>query len=136
MVKDAEAHAEEDKKRKEEIDVRNNADTLVYSTEQTLSELGDKVPADTKSEVEGALNELKEALKGTDVEAIKSATDKARNAGYKLGEIAYQQANAAQQAAGAAGAAGANPGAASTTSGDDDVVDADYEVVDDDKQDK
>ena len=137
MVKDAEAHAEEDKKRKEEIDVRNNADTLVYSTEQTLSELGDKVPADTKSEVEGALNELKEALKGTDVEAIKSATDKARNAGYKLGEIAYQQANAAQQAAGAAGAQpGANPGAASTTSGDDDVVDADYEVVDDDKQDK
>ena len=119
MVKDAEAHAEEDKKHKEEVETRNNCDALVNATEQTLNELGDKVPADSKSAAEEAINEAKTALAGSDIEAIKAATEKLQQAGYKLAEVAY--ADAQQQTDGAAGAQPA----------DDDVVDADYEVVDD-----
>ena len=116
MVKDAEAHAEEDKAKKDEIEVRNQTDSLAYSTEQTLNELGDKVPADTKADVEAAIEEAKKALDGTDVEAIKAAGEKLQQAGYKLAEIVYsdQQGQAPQ---------GGQPGG-------DDVVDADYEVVD------
>jgi molecular chaperone DnaK len=121
MVKDAEAHAEEDKKRKEEVETRNNADALVNATEQTLSELGDKAPADTKAAAEEAIAEAKTALEGTDIEAIKAATEKLQQAGYKLAEVVYS----AQQAEGAPADAGA---AAS-----DDTIEADYEVVDDDQ---
>uniref|UniRef100_UPI0026E0CC1A Hsp70 family protein n=1 Tax=uncultured Slackia sp. TaxID=665903 RepID=UPI0026E0CC1A len=123
MVKDAEAHADEDAKRKEEIEVRNNTDSLVNATEQTLSELGDKVPADTKSAAEAAIAEAKTALEGSDIEAIKAAGEKLQQAGYKLAEVVYsaQQADGAA-AAGAAGAA--NPA-------DDGPIEADYEVVDD-----
>ena len=124
MVKDAEAHAEEDKKRKEEVETRNNCDALVNATEQTLNELGDKVPADSKSAAEEAINEAKTALSGTDIEAIKAATEKLQQAGYKLAEVAYSQQQGAEGAAGAAGAAaGAQP--------DDGPIEADYEVVDD-----
>ncbi len=126
MVKDAEAHAEEDKKRKEEVETRNNCDALVNATEQTLTELGDKVPADSKSAAEEAINEAKTALSGTDIEAIKAATEKLQQAGYKLAEIAYSQ-NAPEGAAGA-DAAGAQS--------DDGPIEADYEVVDDDKEGK
>ena len=119
MVKDAEAHAEEDKAKKDEIEVRNQTDSLAYSTEQTLSELGDKVPADTKADVEAALAEAKSALEGTDVEAIKAASEKLQQAGYKLAEIVYSDQQ--EQTA---------PGAAPSDDGGDDVVDADYEVVD------
>jgi molecular chaperone DnaK len=130
MVKDAEAHAEEDKARKDEIDVRNTADSLVYSTEQSLSELGDKVPEDTKSEVEAALADVKKALEGTDVEAIKTETEKAQKVSYKLAEIVYKDAQTAE--------AGTADAGTSEAGSDDDVVDADYEVVDDadKKQDK
>ncbi len=121
MVKDAEAHAEEDKKQKEEVEVRNQADSLVYSTEQTLNELGDKVNADLKSKTESAIADAKKALEGTDIEAIKSATEALQSAGYELAQVVY--ADAQQQTDG--GAAGAQ------SQGDDDVVDADYEVVDD-----
>ncbi len=124
MVKDAEAHAEEDKKRKEEVETRNNCDALVNATEQTLNELGDKVPADSKSAAEEAINEAKTALSGTDIEAIKAATEKLQQAGYKLAEVAYSQQQGAEDAAGAAGAAA---GAQS----DDGPIEADYEVVDD-----
>ena len=124
MVKDAEAHAEEDKKRKEEVETRNNCDALVNATEQTLNELGDKVPADSKSAAEEAINEAKTALSGTDIEAIKAATEKLQQAGYKLAEVAYSQQQGAE---GAAGAAGAAAGAQS----DDGPIEADYEVVDD-----
>ena len=124
MVKDAEAHAEEDKKRKEEVETRNNCDALVNATEQTLNELGDKVPADSKSTAEEAINEAKTALSGTDIEAIKAATEKLQQAGYKLAEVAYSQQQGAE---GAAGAAGAAAGAQS----DDGPIEADYEVVDD-----
>ncbi|MBP3892516.1 MAG: Hsp70 family protein, partial [Atopobiaceae bacterium] len=118
MVKDAEAHAEEDKAKKDEIEVRNQTDSLAYSTEQTLNELGDKVPADTKADVQAAIDEAKKALEGTDVEAIKAAADKLQQAGYKLAEIVYSD----QQDQTAPGA--------DAQSGGDDVVDADYEVVD------
>ncbi|MDO4404414.1 MAG: molecular chaperone DnaK, partial [Atopobiaceae bacterium] len=89
MVKDAEAHAEEDKAKKDEIEVRNQTDSLAYSTEQTLNELGDKVPADTKSEVQAAIDEAKKALDGTDIDSIKAAGEKLQQAGYKLAEIVY-----------------------------------------------
>ena len=126
MVKDAEAHAEEDKKRKEEVETRNNCDALVNATEQTLSELGDKVPADSKSAAEEAINEAKTALAGTDIDSIKAATEKLQQAGYKLAEIAYSQ-NAAQPGA---------DGAAAAAQSDDGPIEADYEVVDDDKEGK
>ena len=129
MVKDAEAHAEEDKKHKDEIEVRNQTDSLCYSTEQTLKDLGDKAPADVKKQVEDAVAEAKKALGGTDIDAIKAAGDKLQEAGHKLAEIVYSDTNA--QASAGADAAGAQP-----TGNPDDVVDADYEVVDDDKDNK
>ena len=128
MVKDAESHAEEDKKHKDEIEVRNQTDSLAYSTEQTLKDLGDKVPVDMKKQVEDAVAEAKKALDGTDIDAIKAAGEKLQDVGHKLAEIVYSTTNA--QTAGAADAAGAQQQAGSA----DDVVDADYEVVDDDKK--
>ena len=122
MVKDAEAHAEEDAKRKEEIEVRNNADALVNATEQTLQEVGDKAPADVKSAAEEAIAEAKQALEGSDMDAIKAATEKMQQAGYKLAEVVYstQGPDAASQAA-----------AAESTPADD-TIEADYEGVEDD----
>ena len=120
MVKDAEAHAEEDKRQKEEVEVRNQTDSLCYSTEQTIADLGDKVSADVKVEAEAAISEAKKALEGTDVDAIKAAGDKLQEVAYKLAQIVY--ADAQQETGGSAAA-----------SSDDDVVDADYEVVDDDQ---
>ena len=119
MVKDAEAHAEEDKKQKEEVEVRNQTDSQCYSTEQTLNELGDKVSADVKSKAEAAIADAKKALEGPDVEAIKAAGESLQSVAYELAQVVY--ADAQQQTDGAAGAQPA----------DDDVVDADYEVVDD-----
>ena len=119
MVKDAEAHAEEDKKQKEEVEVRNQTDSLCYSTEQTLNELGDKVSVDVKSKAEAAIADAKKALEGSDVEAIKAAGESLQSVAYELAQVVY--ADAQQQTDGAAGAQPA----------DDDVVDADYEVVDD-----
>ena len=122
MVKDAELHAEEDKKRKEEVEVRNNCDALVNATEQTLQEVGDKAPADVKSAAEEAIAEAKQALEGSDMDAIKAATEKMQQAGYKLAEVVYstQGPDAASQAA-----------AAESTPADD-TIEADYEVVEDD----
>ena len=122
MVKDAESHAEEDKKQKDEIEIRNQADSLCYSTEQTLKDLGDKVPADMKSEVETAVADAKKALDGNDIEAVKAASDKLQEVGHKLAEIVYTDTQAQT-------AEGAQP-----TGDTDDVVDADHDVVDDDKQ--
>ena len=118
MVKDAESHAEEDKKRKDEIEIRNQTDSLAYSTEQTVKELGDKAPADMKQQAEDAVAEAKKALEGTDIDAIKAAGEKLQEVGHKLAEVVYSSAQA-----------DASAGAANTSS--DDVVDADYEVVDD-----
>ena len=124
MVKDAESHAEEDKKHKDEIEVRNQTDSLAYSAEQTLADLGDKVPADQKKEVEDAIAEAKKSLEGTDIDAIKAAGEKLTAASQKLAQVVYS----ATQDATAAGTDAAPS--------DDDVVDADYEVVDDDKNNK
>ena len=123
MVKDAESHAEEDKKRKDEIEIRNQTDSLAYSTEQTVKELGDKVPADMKQQADDAVAEARKALDGTDIDAIKAAGDKLQEVGHKLAEVVYSSA----QADASAGDAGQSAGSS------DDVVDADYEVVDDDK---
>ena len=126
MVKDAEAHAEEDKKQKDEIEVRNQTDSLCYGAEQTLKDLGDKVPADQKKEVEDAIAEAKKALEGTDIDAIKAAGEKLTEASQKLAQIVYSTTDEGAAAAG-------QPGAGAASNGGDDVVDADYEVVDDDK---
>ncbi|WP_417175738.1 molecular chaperone DnaK [Adlercreutzia sp.] len=126
MVKAAEQHAEEDAARKEEAEVRNNADALVNATQQTLDELGDKVPADAKAQAEEAIAETKSALEGTDVDAIKAATEKIQQAGYKLAEVVYSTEGAA---------AGAQAAAAETAPADD-TIEADYEVVDDENEGK
>jgi molecular chaperone DnaK len=124
MVKDAETHADEDRKVKEQAEVRNMADSLVYATEKSLKDLGDKVPADTKTACEDAMAEVKKALEGDDIDAIKASTEKLQEASYKLAEIVYQDASAAQSPEGEGGAAAASG---------DEVVDADYEVVDEEK---
>ena len=124
MVKDAEAHAEEDKRQKDEIEIRNQTDSLAYSTEQTLKELGDKVEEGLKNEVQAAVDEAKKALEGTDIEAIKSASEKLQEVGHKLAEVVYSAAN--EQATADA--------SATSSDASDDVVDADYEVVDDNKE--
>ncbi len=126
MVKDADQHAEEDAARKEEAEVRNNADALVNATQQTLDELGDKVPADAKTQAEEAIAETKSALEGTDIDAIKAATEKIQQAGYKLAEVVYSTEGAA---------AGAQAAAAETAPADD-TIEADYEVVDDENEGK
>ena len=127
-VKEAEKHAEEDKKRKEGIEARNQADALVYQTDKTLKELGDKLSAEDKSKVEEELASLKKALEGQDADAIKAASDKLSQTSMDaFGKIYQQQAaegaDAGQQAQGQ-----------SAGGGDEDVVDADYEVVDDEEK--
>ena len=135
-VKEAEQFAAEDAKRKEEVDVRNQGDQVVYQTEKALDEMKDKIDAADKASVEAAINKLKEALKGSDVEAIKAATEEANKAFYPVAEKMYQQANPQ------GGQPGADMGGGNCGSGDCDgscgtdpnVVDADYTVVDDDKK--
>lgn len=127
MVKDAEAHAEEDKKHKEEVEVRNNAESLVAATEKSIQELGDKVPEDTKKAAQDAAEKTKKALEGDDLEEVKKCMEELQQAGYKIAEIAYSQASA-QGAEGAAAGAGASAGEAKEN--DDGTIEADYEVVD------
>ncbi|MDJ0930897.1 molecular chaperone DnaK [Breoghania sp.] len=126
MVKEAEAHAEEDKKRKELVEAKNQAEALIHSTEKMLAEHGDKVSEVDKSTIEAALAELKTANEGEDAEAITAASQKVAEVSMKLGEAMYQ----AQQAEGGEDAAGAGE---SAEDAGDDVVDADFEEVDDDK---
>lgn len=127
MVKDAEDNAAADEERKKEIEARNTCDSLVNATEQTLQQLGDKVPADSKKQVEDAVAQAKQALAGKDVAAIKAASENLQQASNKLAEVAYGQNGAGAQAGGAAaGAAGAQAEPSS-----DEPIEADYEVVDD-----
>jgi molecular chaperone DnaK len=121
MVRDAEAHAEEDRRRREEAEVRNNADSLVYQTEKLLREQGDKISGDEKEKVESALKELKEALAGSDVNAMKNATERLVTASQGFAQKLYEQASASQATSG-------DGAAASSASQDDEVVDA--EIVD------
>lgn len=127
MVKDAEDNAAADEERKKEIEARNTCDSLVNATEQTLQQLGDKVPADSKKQVEDAVAQAKQALAGKDVAAIKAASETLQQASNTLAEVAYGQNGAGAQAGGAAaGAAGAQAEPSS-----DEPIEADYEVVDD-----
>ena len=130
-VKEAEMYAAEDAKRKEEVDVRNQGDQMVYQTEKTIADLGDKLDAGEKAEVEGKLNALKQALTGTDTAAIKAATEELTQAFYKLSEKLYQQAGGPQGQGFDPSQAG---GAQGTAPNGQDYYDADYTVVDDDKQ--
>jgi molecular chaperone DnaK len=132
MVRDAEQFAEDDRKRREEAEVRNRADTLVYTTEKFLAENAEKVPDDVKSEVEAAIGDLKKALEGSDTETIREASEKAAQVSQKMGSAIYAQAQAEQQASGAEGAA-AGDGAAQDSDNDNDVVDA--EIVDEGPED-
>jgi len=126
LVKDAEVHAEEDKKKRELVEARNQADSLIYSTEKSIKELGDKVGSDTKSKVEEAAAALKKAIEGEDTEEIKRLSEELTNASHKLAEAMYKQASAAGQQAGPGAESGGQHGGAAP---DEDVVDADFEEV-------
>jgi len=131
MVKDAEAHAEEDKKRREEAEVRNQAETLVYQTEKFVKDNDDKIPGEVKDKVTVAVKEAQEALKGTDTAAIKDAMEKLATESQAMGSAMYAQSGAQAQGGGDAGPQGA-PGGEETTPGGEEVVDA--EIVDEDKK--
>jgi len=127
LVKDAEMHADDDKKKKEIVEARNSADALVYSTEKSIKELGDKVDSETKSKIEEASAALKKAIEGEDVEEIKKLSEELTQVSHKLAEAMYQQASAADQQA-----EGADAGSADQAGGaapEEDVVDADFEEV-------
>jgi molecular chaperone DnaK len=136
MVKDAEVHAAEDKKRKELVEAKNHAESLIHSTQKSMSELGDKISAADKSTVEAAIASLKSVTEGSDAEAIKSKTNDLAQAAMKLGEAMYKAQQAASAGSGGNGAG--NPGdmgAGQQQAPEDDVVDADFtEVKDDDKK--
>lgn len=132
-VKDAEAHAEEDKKKKDEIEARNNAESLVYNSEKTLGELGDKISGEEKAKVEEEIANVKKALEGTDVEAIKQATEKLTTAFYAISEKLYSQAQQQAQAEQATNQEGTAEGAKTDENGN--VYDADYKVENEDNND-
>ncbi|MHB8783573.1 MAG: Hsp70 family protein, partial [Desulfobacteria bacterium] len=125
MVKQAEAHAEEDRKRKASIEARNHLDSLVYNTEKTLKEHRDKVPAETAAKVDAALAEAKEALKSEDEAVLKAAAEKLIHESHALAEHMYKQASSAQ--GGGAAGGGSAPGSGEAKAPEGDVVDAEYE---------
>ena len=139
MQRDAESHAEEDKKAKEAIEIKNNADMLAYQAEKQLKELGDKVPADKKQQVEEAIKAVREAVNGNDTDAMKRTYDDLQNKFQEISAELYKQASAAQGAQ-----AGPQPGPETQSRGgaeegagargNGDVVDAEFEVVDEDKK--
>jgi molecular chaperone DnaK len=132
MVRDAESHAEEDKKKKEVVDAKNQGENLVYSTRKSLKEFGDKVDGATRGDIENAMRDLEEAIKGDNLDLIKSRAEKLQEAAYKLSEAAYQAAQAQQGGKGGTdGGPGTDAGAGGTE--DEVVEEADYEVIDDDK---
>jgi len=131
-VKDAELHSEDDKKKKELIEARNHADSLIYATEKSLKDLGDKVDAETRSKVEAATADLKKAMEGEDAAEIKAKSEALTQSSHKLAEAMYQQAAQSEQAGADAQAGGSQQGAGAQA--DDDVVDADFEEVKEDKK--
>ncbi|MCE5272559.1 molecular chaperone DnaK [bacterium] len=136
MVKDAQSHEAEDKKKREEVEIRNRADQMAFESEKNLKEMGDKLDSATRSSLEAAVEKVRSALKGTDIEEIKAAHEGLTGIWNQAAQQMYQ----AQQAAGAAGGDGADPGAqqqaSSSGGGKEGVVDADFEVVDEDKDKK
>jgi molecular chaperone DnaK len=145
MVKDAEQHAEEDKKAKERAEARNEADSLIYTTEKSLSDYGEKVSDSDKQSIRSAIDDLRKTLEGDDLEDIKQKTEALKQASHTLAQTVYQQAQqeggGAAGAAGGAGAAGASGGDAGTGAGSNgngqaDYEDADYEVVNEEDESK
>jgi molecular chaperone DnaK len=141
MVKDAESHADEDKKKREEVEVRNNAEMLIYETEKNMKEFGDNLDAGTRSQLELAIDRLKEAAKGTDTNEIKSATEALQQVWHEASAQMYQQAGGPEQQAGPQPGPQGGPQAGPFEQQppppppqDENVVDADYEVVDDEKK--
>ncbi len=135
LVKEAELHADEDKKKKELVEARNQADSLIYQTEKSMKELGDKVDATLKTNLEGVMERLKKAMEGTDTEEIKKLSEELMQASHKLAEAMYAQASAAGQAGDeSAEAGGPSAQAEPRPPTDEDVVDADFEEVKDDKK--
>jgi molecular chaperone DnaK len=127
MQRDAEDHADDDRRRREEAETRNRADEVVYTTEKSLRELGDKVDASEKSHIESAINEVKEALKGSDTALIKSTMETLIQASHRLAEQVYAQ-TAGPEGGQAGGSPDGGPGGP-----EEEVIEADYEVVDEDK---
>ncbi len=127
LIKEAESHADEDKKKQELIEARNQADGLIYGTEKSIADLGDKLDAATKADIEGKIEALKKVMDGSDADAIKSASEELSRASHKLAEQLYQQSQQGQPGAGPE--AGPEAGHAGSAKGDDDVVDADYTEV-------
>ena len=129
MEEDAKMHAEEDKRRKELVEARNQADNLIYTTEKSMTELGDKVDAATKQQIQEKLDALKKAVEGEDKEKITTAHNDLMQASHKLAEMMYQQTQGGQAAGGAGAAGGSAANGTGQKGGDDDVVDADFEEV-------
>ncbi len=133
MTKEAESHAAEDKKKREVVDLKNQADQLIYSTEKTLKEHGDKVSAETRGKIESAVNNLKETVKGEDADAIKKAIENLGTAGQELGKVLYEEAAKKQAASAAPGGTEQPPppeGEVKRKGGGDDVIDAEFEAKD------
>ncbi|MBI9082423.1 MAG: molecular chaperone DnaK [Desulfobacterales bacterium] len=132
LIKEAELHADEDKKKKELVEARNQADTLIYSTEKSMKELGEKVDSETRAKVEEAAAALKKAMEGDDIEEIRRLTEALTQSSHKLAEAMYQKAS--QGSDGGAAGGPADPNSAGSAGQDDDVVDADFEEVKTDKK--
>jgi molecular chaperone DnaK len=132
MVKDAESHAEDDRKKRDLVEARNQADTLIYSTERSIKDLGEKVDAATKTKVEEAVDKLRKAMEGEDKDEIRRLSEELTNASHKLAEAMYQQASQAEGRSPGGGAEAA--GGAKAATPEEDVVDADFEEVKDDKK--
>jgi len=133
--KEAELHADEDRKKKELVEARNMADGLIYSTEKSIKDLGDKVDEETKTKVAAVVEPLRKAMEGDDLDEIKRLSEELTQESHKLAEAMYQQASAEGGAQpGAEGAGPGDPGQADGGAPDDDVVDADFEEVKDDKK--
>jgi molecular chaperone DnaK len=134
LVKDAELHSEEDKKTKELVEARNQADSLIYATEKSIKDLGEKVDESTKSNIASAIERLKKSMEGSDTNEIRRLSEELTQASHKLAEAMYQKASGASGAAGAQHGTGGQTGSAGRGATDDDVVDADFEEVKEDKK--
>jgi len=133
LVKEAEVHADEDKKKKELVEARNHADTMIYQTEKSIKDLGDKVDASLKENIEGAIEKLKKAMEGTDAEEIKRLSEELMQSSHKVAEAMYQKASGGAEAGEQAPGGEASAQGESKASADEDVVDADFEEVKDNK---
>ena len=129
MIKDAEAHAAEDHRLRELVEAKNNGENLIYSTEKSLKEMGDKVDSDTKANIESATADLRKVMEGEDTDEIKAKTEALLNASHKLAEAVYQQAQSSQ-------AAGGGPSGPEETAEEEEVEEADYEIIDEDEKKK